>query len=113
MSGGRFRVEVNDLRFGLSAPFLAGLVAAPYLGPMTLRRRRSISLPIELDAQIAAVAAREGVTVSAWFAEAVARRLQVDGGRRVIEEWQVQHGAFNPEEQAEARAWVGALLADA
>ena len=83
-----------------------------YRGSMALRHKRSISLPPDLDAQIESAAALEGISVSAWIAEMATRRLRLDGGRQVIEDWEAEHGAFTLEERAEARAWALSLLAE-
>ena len=48
---------------------------------MAVRKKRSISIPPELDAEIAAAAAAAGMSYSAWLARA-ARITQSPGTRR-------------------------------
>jgi hypothetical protein len=48
---------------------------------MAVRKKRSISLPPDLDTEIADAAAQAGMTYSAWLAAiaaAVSRRLEID-----------------------------------
>lgn len=55
------------------------------------------------------VAAREaGVPLSRFIASAAEREMRLHVGRRVVDEWQAEHGAFTPEELAAARAEIAA-----
>ncbi len=69
-----------------------------------------MSLPPDLAQAIDEEAARDGSTFSAWIAEAAARRLKLDAGRRAITEWEAKHGAFTPEEIAQGLAQARASL---
>jgi hypothetical protein len=68
------------------------------------RVKKSISLGSDLAAQIESAAAEEGTSVSAWLAESAAHRLRMQAGRKALAEWEAEHGAFTPQERAEARA---------
>lgn len=49
--------------------------------------KRSISLPLELDEELARQAAAEGTTVSALLASAAARSLQIRRGLAAVDNW--------------------------
>lgn len=76
---------------------------------MAQRDKRSVSLPPDLAHRIEEEAAREGTTFSGWLAVTAERRLKLEAGRRAIEEFQRQHGAFTDEERGEARRVVDRL----
>jgi hypothetical protein len=67
---------------------------------------------ITLDEKVADAmsrAAREaGIPLSRLMASAAERELRLSFGRRVLAEWQEEHGAFTPEELAAARAEIAA-----
>jgi hypothetical protein len=79
---------------------------------VAVRRKRSISVPPELDAQIEAEAAREGMTYSAWLAEAAHKELTIRAGLDAVAEVEREIGRFTGEELAEAEAWTEAALTD-
>lgn len=62
----------------------------------------SASMDEDLLAEIAEAAEEEGVTLSAWLAQAAEERLGLRGLRKLIDEWQLEHGAFTEEERAQA-----------
>jgi hypothetical protein len=78
---------------------------------MAVRRKRSISVPPDLDAQIRAEATREGVTYSAWLADAARKELTIRAGLSAVAEVERELGAFTPEELAEAERWSRAAIA--
>jgi predicted DNA-binding protein len=80
---------------------------------MTLRQKRSISLPPELDEALETAAAEWGMSVSAWIAETVQRRLRIEAGLTAVADWEAEHGALTPAELAEGRERLRAALADA
>lgn len=96
---------------GVSHSWLASLsYHLCYHCPVAQREKRSISLPPDLTRRIAEEAARKGTTFSAWIAEAAAKQLKLEAGRRAVEEWERENGAFTPEELAEADRRLDRLL---
>ncbi len=77
---------------------------------MTVRQKRSISLPPDLADAIDEAAAAEGTTVSAWLAETAAHRLRLDAGRRGIAEWERKNGPLTADELADGLARARSLL---
>lgn len=73
---------------------------------MAVRRKRSVSLPPELDAEIEAEAARAGVTYSRWLAEAARNELRVRAGLEAVAGVEREIGPFTSEELAEADEWA-------
>lgn len=67
---------------------------------------------ITLDEKLAdamSIAAREaGIPLSRLIASAAEREMRLGFGRRVLAEWQDEHGALTPEELAAARAEIAA-----
>jgi hypothetical protein len=54
-------------------------------------------------------AAREaGIPLSRLIASAAEREMRLSFGRRLLAEWQEEHGAFTPQELAAARAEIAA-----
>lgn len=67
--------------------------------------KRSISLPVALDAELADEAEAEGTTVSALLADAAAHALQTRRGLRAVEDWMRETGVtFSADEIAEVDA---------
>jgi hypothetical protein len=73
---------------------------------MAVRRKRSISISPELDAQVKSEAAREGMTYSAWLAEAARKELTIRAGLDAVAEVEEELGAFSAEELADAEEWA-------
>jgi hypothetical protein len=73
---------------------------------MAVRKKRSISMPPELDAAIETAAAQAGMTYSAWLAETARKEFAIGAGLAAVAEYERQHGAFTPEELAEAETWA-------
>lgn len=76
---------------------------------MAVRRKRSISLPPDLDARVEAAAAAEGIAVSAWLARSAEDRLFLADGLRAMAEWQEEHGEFTAQERSAARQQVARI----
>jgi len=74
------------------------------------RGRPSPKLAITVDPdvheRVVAVAADEGVSVSAWMTAAARRSLLVRDGLRAVSEWEEEHGAFSDAEIEAARRRV-------
>ncbi len=77
---------------------------------MAVRKKRSISMPPELDAEIAAAAAEAGVTYSAWLADTARREFTVRAGLAAVRQFEKEQGAFTAEEIAEADAWAARAI---
>jgi hypothetical protein len=87
----------------------AGLVAVVplcYRRFMAVRKKRSISIPPELDAEIAAAARAAGMTYSAWIASTARKEFIIRAGLEAVSQYEAEHGPFTPDEIAEADAWA-------
>ncbi len=73
---------------------------------MAVRKKRSISLPPDLDAEIAAAAAQAGMTYSAWLAATARKEFTIRAGLAAVSQFEREHGAFTAEELAEASQWA-------
>jgi hypothetical protein len=80
------------------------------LSGVSSHKKRSISMPAELDAKVEQVAAEAGTTYSAWLAEVVRRQLRIRDGLAGVAEFEREDGAFTDEERADAAAWADAAL---
>jgi hypothetical protein len=77
---------------------------------MAVRRKRSISMPPDLDAEIAAAAAQAGLSYSAWLAETARKEFTIRAGLAAVSQFEQENGAFTAEEIADSDAWaVGAI----
>jgi hypothetical protein len=63
----------------------------------------SISVERDLAAQVRAAAKSQGASLSAYVADAVAHRLRLEEGRRVLAAWEAEHGEITERERAAAR----------
>jgi len=77
-----------------------------YRRGMAVRKKRSISIPPELDDQIAAAAEAAGMSYSAWVAWTARKEFTIRAGLEAISQYQAEYGAFTPEEVAEADEWA-------
>ncbi len=73
---------------------------------MAVRKKRSISIPPELDAEIAAAAAEAGLSYSAWLAETARKEFTIRAGLAAVSQFEHDHGAFTAEELADADQWA-------
>ncbi|MFC5941986.1 YlcI/YnfO family protein [Micromonospora harpali] len=76
-------------------------------------RKITVTLPEELVEALGAAASEDGVPLSRLVASAVESELRRRVGRRLVAEWQAEHGAFTVEELAAARAEMAAADAQA
>jgi hypothetical protein len=72
---------------------------------MAVRRKRSISIPPDLDAQIETPASKAGMTYSAWLAATARKELIIQTGLTAVAEFERDHGAFTADEQLETEKW--------
>ena len=74
--------------------------------------KMSVSFEAELGGAVRAAAAEAGIPLSAWLAEAAARRLRAEALAAFLRTWEDQHGGLSADELARAEAELG-LRADA
>jgi hypothetical protein len=60
---------------------------------MAVRKKRSISMPPELDADIAAAAAKAGMSYSAWVADTVRKEFTIRAGLAAVSQFERDHAA--------------------
>jgi hypothetical protein len=77
---------------------------------MPTRKKRSISVPPDLDAKIAAAAAEAGQTYSAWLADTARKEFTIQAGLEAVREFERERGAFTPVELAEAEEWAAQAI---
>jgi hypothetical protein len=77
---------------------------------MAVRKKRSISLPPDLDAEIAAAAAHAGMTYSSWLAATALKEFAIRAGLAAVAQFEDEHGAFTPGELADADQWAAQSL---
>ena len=73
---------------------------------MAVRKKRSISIPPELDAEIAAAAQDAGMSYSAWIAQTARNEFIIQAGLDAVSQYEAEHGPFSPAETAEADEWA-------
>lgn len=73
---------------------------------MAVRKKRSVSIPPDLDARIEEAAAEAGLTYSAWLVETARKEFTIRAGLEAVAEFEREFGAFTPEEKAEAEQWT-------
>jgi predicted transcriptional regulator len=64
----------------------------------------SVSVEPELARRMRAAAEATGQSVSAFVAQAVEDRLKLEAGRRLLAEWEAEHGAITEEELERVRS---------
>jgi hypothetical protein len=73
---------------------------------MAVRKKRSISIPPELDAEIAAAAQDAGVSYSAWIAQTARKEFTIRAGLEAVSQYEAEHGPFTSDEIAAADEWA-------
>lgn len=71
-------------------------------------QKLAISMDSELADSVRAMAAAEGVSVSAWISAASRDALQIRDGLAAVAEWEAEHGGFTEDELSMARQRVAA-----
>jgi hypothetical protein len=91
---------------------LAVLTVVPlcYRRIMAVRKKRSISIPPELDAEIAAAAQEAGISYSAWVAQTARKEFTIRAGLEAVSQYEAEHGPFTPDEIAEADEWATRII---
>jgi hypothetical protein len=77
---------------------------------MAVRKKRSISMPPDLDAEIAAAAAQAGMSYSAWLADTARKEFTIRAGLAAVSQFEADHGAFTPAELSEAEQWAATAV---
>ena len=77
---------------------------------MAVRKKRSISMPPELDAEIAAAAAQAGMSYSAWLADTARKEFTIRAGLAAVSQFEADHGAFTPAELSDAEQWAATAV---
>jgi hypothetical protein len=77
---------------------------------MAVRKKRSISMPPDLDAEIAAAAADAGLSYSAWLADTARKEFTIRAGLAAVSQFEQDHGPFTAEELADADEWAGRAI---
>lgn len=77
---------------------------------MAVRKKRSISMPPELDAEIAAAAEQAGMSYSAWLADTARKEFTLRAGLAAVSQFERDHGAFSPAEIADADEWAARAI---
>ncbi len=76
---------------------------------MAVRKKRSISIPPELDAEIAAAAHDAGMSYSAWVAQTARKEFIIRAGLEAVSQYEDEHGPFSPGEIAAADEWAAGI----
>jgi hypothetical protein len=77
---------------------------------MAVRKKRSISMPPDLDAEIAAAAEQAGMSYSAWLADTARKEFTIRAGLAAVSQFEQDYGAFTPEELAQAEQWAATAV---
>ena len=67
-------------------------------------------MPPDLDADIAAAAARAGMSYSAWLANTARKEFTIQAGLAAVSEFERDHGPFSAAEIAEADQWAAQAI---
>jgi hypothetical protein len=81
------------------------------ISDVPVRKKRSISIPPDLDAAIEEAAKKAGTTYSGWLATAARKELTLRAGLAAVGAYERAEGAFSEDEIAEAEAWAREALA--
>ena len=77
---------------------------------MAVRKKRSFSMPPDLDAEIAAAAAQAGRSFSAWLADTARKEFAIRAGLAAVSQFERDHGTFTAEEVSAAEEWAVTAL---
>jgi hypothetical protein len=76
-------------------------------------KKVTVTLPQELVEALGAAAREDGIPLSRLVASAAERELRRRVGRRLVADWQAEHGVFTAGELAAAKAEMAAADAQA
>jgi hypothetical protein len=77
---------------------------------VAVRKKRSISMPPDLDAEIASAAAAAGLSYSAWLADTARKEFTIQAGLAAVRQFEQENGAFTAQEIADADAWAAQAI---
>jgi hypothetical protein len=77
---------------------------------VAVRKKRSVSIPADLDAQIETAAKKAGMSFSGWLAATARKEFTIRAGLDAVASFERSEGAFTPEELAEAEQWAREAL---
>jgi hypothetical protein len=77
---------------------------------MVVRKKRSISMPPDLDTKIEAAASAAGMTYSGWLAAMARKEFMVRAGLDAVAGFEKEHGGFTCDELAAAETWAKEAL---
>jgi hypothetical protein len=77
---------------------------------MVVRKKRSISMPPDLDSTIEAAALAAGTTYSGWLAAVARKEFTVRSGLDAVASFEQSHGGFTPDELTEAETWAHGVV---
>ena len=77
---------------------------------MAVRKKRSVSMPPELDAEIAAAARQAGMSYSAWLADTARKEFTIRAGLAAVSQFERDHGALSAAEIADADDWAAQAI---
>ena len=86
----------------------ASLAAISVYGESMAVKKVTVTLPEELVEALGSAAREDGVPLSRLVASAAESELRRRVGRRLVADWQAEHGAFTVEELTAARAEMAA-----
>jgi hypothetical protein len=73
---------------------------------MAVSKKRSISIPPDLDAEIAAAALAAGLSYSAWLAQTARKEFIIRAGLETVNQYEAGQGPFTPDEIVRADEWA-------
>jgi hypothetical protein len=77
---------------------------------MPVRKKRSVSIPADLDTSIADAAKAAGLSYSGWLVAVARKELTLRAGLAAVAAYEQIEGAFTTEETEEAEAWARTAL---
>lgn len=80
------------------------------MAPVAVRKKRSISMPPDLDAEIAIAAAQAGMSYSAWLADTARKEFTIRAGLAAVRQFEQDRGAFTAEELSDAEKWAATAV---
>jgi hypothetical protein len=78
---------------------------------MVIRKKRSISMPPDLDSDIESAASAEGMTYSGWLAAMARKEFTIRSGLDAVVGFERENGTFTDDELAEAESWANEAMA--
>lgn len=97
-------------RGGCSDQDLESVLPPCYHCTVVVRKKRSISMPPDLDANIEAAAVAAGTTYSGWLAAVARKEFTIRSGLDAVAGFERKHGSFTPDELAEADKWANGVV---